>query len=403
MLILFVAFLIPQLSFSQGTCHFSAQVSTLDDCCIVITAGCEEDDAWQVVVDGITTYDYTDYDPVLGGKQIMHCYAGNGTHSVNFYVYGELYWSQIVTIENCDDEESYCNDCEIEPISAIYSISEDPCKVDFDITFSVPPFSDYCSDHTFTWDFGDGTTSTPSPVPSTSHAYTANGTYLACVTLSIKHPNGEYCVISNCVEVVVENCEEEETCCDFEWGGPSYLVHPFDPCIVRLSPGALTLKSGCTDPTYSWDLNNDGTVDYVGKFFITTMSGPGPHTACLTITFPDCELEDCITFELPDCDEGMTPGGMRTGNWDTGQPTSIEIFPNPATNQLNIKLIEDIWNPAEMILIQDVSGKVVQVLYPAGSDQIELDISRFASGVYNVQIIGQEGLITTERFVKAQP
>ena len=96
---LLIAFFIPQLSFSQGTCHFDAHVYTQDPCCIIIDAGCDDETAWRVVVDGVTTYDYTDYDPAIGG--ILHCYTGNGVHNVSFFVFGNLYWTDDVDISAC--------------------------------------------------------------------------------------------------------------------------------------------------------------------------------------------------------------------------------------------------------------------------------------------------------------
>ncbi len=97
MLFLVITFLMSQLGFSQGSCYFSAQVYSQDPCCINIDAGCGDETAWTVVVDG-TTYDYTDYNQF---GEIQICYQTNGSHTVEFYVFGRLWWTRTVNITGC--------------------------------------------------------------------------------------------------------------------------------------------------------------------------------------------------------------------------------------------------------------------------------------------------------------
>ncbi|MCG8332152.1 MAG: PKD domain-containing protein [Chitinophagales bacterium] len=404
MFFLLIAFLMPQLSFSQGSCHFSAQVYSQDPCCIIINAGCGDETAWTVVVDGTTTYDYTDYDQVLGGPQILHCYGGNGVHSVNFYVNGELYWSQNVEITGCD---GYCDVCDIKPMVASYYDFPDDCQTFLDVDFQNlnggTAFSSECTNPTFVWDFGDGTSSSPSSSTYALHSYPADGTYTACVTFSVTNPDGELCVVSQCIEVVVEGCDEEEPCCGFAIDGPGYIIAPWDPCLVRLSPGSRSYSGECSNHTISYDIDGDGTIEHVGTYFMHTFSGPGPHTVCVTMSYGDCEVSDCTTFTLPDC-TGLKGGGeaLGSGNWEQALEDKIEFFPNPVTDQLNIKLIDNPWNPTQLVMLMDVSGKVVQAQRPVDPNQIQLDMSGLASGIYTVQILGTEGVITTERIVKTQ-
>lgn len=63
--------------------------------------------------------------------------------------------------------------------------STGPCAVGMDITFSVQTFGVdlSCANHTFDWNFGDGTTSTTT-APMVSHRYLVPGTYAVSVRVT---------------------------------------------------------------------------------------------------------------------------------------------------------------------------------------------------------------------------
>ncbi len=102
LILLAIAFAIPQMSLAQGSCSFNAQEYSKDSCCIIIHAKCSTDNtAWQVLLDGTTTYDYTDYYPGFG-PNILVCFTENGNHTVDFYVNGNYWWTDEVNLNGCE-------------------------------------------------------------------------------------------------------------------------------------------------------------------------------------------------------------------------------------------------------------------------------------------------------------
>ena len=73
---------------------------------------------------------------------------------------------------------------------------------------------------------------------------------------------------------------------------------------------------------------------------------------------------------------------------------SLNLFPNPATNVLNVEV-----NQIENITITDASGKLVFNAIYAGLNQVELPVAEFQSGIYIVTVTTALGVVTS-RFSK---
>ena len=180
--LLSILFILTTSSMTFAQYVFGAQVSSSDACCIAIEAGVHSgdglDNTWSVVVDGITTYDANS--PEYVGSNLLHCFDGNGTHTVNSYVNGQLDDSEIVEITNCQGD---CSVCDI-PSMVLDGGVIDTCASQI---FYCPRFpningqigySDSCTNPVYTWDYGDG-----SPIVSTgsqthtTYNYAQPGTY----------------------------------------------------------------------------------------------------------------------------------------------------------------------------------------------------------------------------------
>lgn len=414
-LLLSIFFVLATYSIASAQYFFGAQVSSLDSCCITIKAGVQSsslDSTWHVVVDGLTTYNSNS--PEYVGNDILHCFDGNGSHTVNFYVNGVLYWSRVVEITDCEGD---CSVCEI-PSMILDGDIIDTCghQVWLDVRFpninGQIGYSDTCTNPVYTWDYGDG-----SPVANTGsqsyvfYNYAQPGTYTACVTLSLTNPNGGTCVTTECVEVVVPECDTvaPEPCCGFALGDLGYMIAPWDPCMVRIAPSSIAYKGECANHTLSWDIDGDGIVDGTGAAFITTFTTPGPHTVCLTMAYGNCSITKCGVINLPDCnDGGGKPGDVKEMSSNTAQlwdkalekmntATTLELFPNPVINELNLKISADI----SRIQLVDITGKIVKEAQVNNTTQTAIDVRQLASGVYFVKAMNNNGeLKTTERFVK---
>ena len=87
-----------------------------------------------------------------------------------------------------------------------------------------------------------------------------------------------------------------------------------------------------------------------------------------------------------------------TGNIaEAWYPKKIEIFPNPATNELHVKIRTAIITPVT-ITIYNMQGKVVKQITIKQNENV-IDVSELQQGVYSVRVSGN-GLICNERFVK---
>lgn len=95
------------------------------------------------------------------------------------------------------------------------------------------------------------------------------------------------------------------------------------------------------------------------------------------------------------CENGITNGYVSTEEFDNKQG-SISLFPNPASDKVNLSLPHGF--AAQRIQILDLNGRVLQD-YPG--DCRTVSIKQFPSGVYLVQVIGS-GKILQSRLIKQE-
>jgi len=84
---------------------------------------------------------------------------------------------------------------------------------------------------------------------------------------------------------------------------------------------------------------------------------------------------------------------------ETWYPKKVEIYPNPATNELHVKIRTTITTPVT-ITIYNMQGKAVKQINTKQSENV-INISGLEQGVYSVMVSGN-GLICNERFVKIE-
>lgn len=74
----------------------------------------------------------------------------------------------------------------------------------------------------------------------------------------------------------------------------------------------------------------------------------------------------------------------------------VEVFPNPATGVLNVKL----YAPYLQYHIADLKGTTLIQNYIGNQTQIQIDIDELPRGFYVINLINKQGYITREKFVK---
>ena len=73
----------------------------------------------------------------------------------------------------------------------------------------------------------------------------------------------------------------------------------------------------------------------------------------------------------------------------------IFVYPNPVSNTLNIAGIKN----AEEVIIRDLLGNTIATKTQVNSD-FQIDVSEYKSGVYFIQVIGENQEVTVQRFIK---
>ncbi|MFT7078838.1 MAG: hypothetical protein ACJAZC_000366 [Cryomorphaceae bacterium] len=102
----------------------------------------------------------------------------------------------------------------------------------------------------------------------------------------------------------------------------------------------------------------------------------------------------------------LIPDPLSTADRDF--PVQMKIYPNPATDRVTIQVgtsalrlrsaTPPLSGRIESIRITDLSGRAV-ASYPWNGDNASYDVSDLASGLYLLQVIGQEGILGMERLV----
>jgi hypothetical protein len=74
----------------------------------------------------------------------------------------------------------------------------------------------------------------------------------------------------------------------------------------------------------------------------------------------------------------------------------VEVFPNPASSVLNIKLNA----PQQQYSIIDIKGNTLMQNSINKQEQLQIDITTIPSGFYVISFINKQGYISREKFVK---
>ncbi|MFA5619797.1 MAG: S8 family serine peptidase [Weeksellaceae bacterium] len=116
---------------------------------------------------------------------------------------------------------------------------------------------------------------------------------------------------------------------------------------------------------------------------------PNPTLAGITVTEGRLNLNNSIQLLMDDC----TQMNLDEVNF----ATTVEIYPNPTIDKLNI--VSQQGNPVDLVQIFSADGKLVKSRTLLISGQV--DVSELPKGVYKIRIKfnGQQGLVT-KKFIK---
>lgn len=95
-----------------------------------------------------------------------------------------------------------------------------------------------------------------------------------------------------------------------------------------------------------------------------------------------CTVKDYAYNSIPN--QPILAGQTATGIIENSFASSINLFPNPATNHLTIALPNT--NEKVEITITDITGKIIYSTTVSETQKIEVNTKDFAEGIYVVQI-----------------
>jgi PKD repeat protein len=148
----------------------------------------------------------------------------------------------------------------------------------------------------------------------------------------------------------------------------------------------------CHNSVFMLDAGNEGS-SYVWSTGETTQTITinaeeyelGEYTFSVDVTSADgCDGSGEINVEIKDCSSIS----------ENGQSVKLNIFPNPNSGIFNLQL-NTLKSQTVSIRVTDLTGKTVyrsEEIKVNGAYNQQIDLSRLSSGVYNIFVIGDEGV-----------
>lgn len=258
---------------------------------------------------------------------------------------------------------------------------------------------------TYSWDFGDGSTSTQA---NPQHTYTSSGYYYVCLTTNY---NG--CTYTSCTSIYV----------DLTWWN---VGNPFQgPCTAGFmimsstanGAGLISIvnTSQGNNLSYTWNFGNGFISNNSTPF--TTIVNSGIYPICLTISDSTgtCNSIFCDTItvdSLGNVTRAVLPGNI--GIFVSGAPqpstvTGIEnmetnvkfgVSPNPSNGLVTLNTENFIGLTS--ISVIDLSGKEVyskSIFAGKGLKNATLDLQHLANGNYMIKVISDSEIKTGKMII----
>lgn len=167
------------------------------------------------------------------------------------------------------------------------------------------------------------------------------------------------------------------------------------------------IGDGCTDADENIGIVNDDCECEVTPIWDCPELEANIGDVCLIndlagVVTEDCECEVGETFDCPDleanigdyCEVDGEPGivndncacDITIGITEAALENVAHIYPNPTNGILNVVITN---KKAETLAIYDLNGKAVETIKVV-QDEIKLDLSKYAAGVYVIQISGAD-------------
>lgn len=306
-----------------------------------------------------------------GTGNTSHTYANNGGYVVCLTV--------IDSSNGCSD--TYCDSILISGLSgggsnctAGFTASEVNGVVTFTNTSTNLP-----AGSSGFWSFGDGTYGTIAGGAGTMHTYTANGSYVVCLTVS---DSATGCQDSFCDTVSVTGVSGPSCQAGYYWFNDSLSAYTI--ILVNTSTGGSGLS-------YLWDFGDGATSTQAYPSHV--YAGAGTYTVCVTISDNSgCTSVYCDTIAVTY--KTNVPFSINVvgslSNVEPEQPAiEYNAFPNPFGDRLFVEYDLD---RAEDVTIElmDITGRILfsEVVEnsSAGGYKHEIETAALPEGMFLLRV-----------------
>ena len=317
------------------------------------------------------------------------------------------------------------------------------------------------------WEFPDGSTYEPPPpflINSPSYTFDSAGAYPFCFTIldygtidgcsfcdtlyvdeqgnvTSTPPSGADCLgVVNGTDLPGTPCTVPGTILEGMWSA-SCVCEPNNPLPCQADFWVVQAMGSDSLPVpyelWVWNLSSGGSGNFqflwnfgdgttsTDAFPTHTYDGNGPYVLCLTIADNNnCTDTHCDTVSIngdgiyegmvvhhEDRNDGFTVNVQNPNAnavQDIVSDNSIAVWPNPATDELNVALVNGMKGTVT-VMITDLDGRTVKterMSLAGGRSQLRIATSGLNAGMYLLRILPAEGTVSdgsmnlSQRFVK---
>jgi len=187
----------------------------------------------------------------------------------------------------------------------------------------------------------------------------------------------------------------------YQWSGKTEAEDPIpgvDVVVEKVPPGnALTVVTTDADGRFTFEYIEETLGDTLIRFYVDLTGVPMASTYILTIGAGDVLVEHidfCVNEEYT---EIYTCNLLSVTQLDGSEATSLNVFPNPASDRVRFKVQGSEPQVTEVVLI-DLTGRTIRSLRPAASE-FELNLLGLSEGLYTATVRLSDGTVLSERLM----
>jgi hypothetical protein len=163
---------------------------------------------------------------------------------------------------------------------------------------------------------------------------------------------------------------------------PAWLAENYSVYVVQATPATLVATLVAATPVYTETIAAAGLLGrYVDISSVANMNN-------VYVAFRHHNCTDKFAFIIDDV-KITNVAGIEENSME------VSVYPNPATDVLNIQLTEN----ASSVSILGMDGKVISTQV-VNANTATVNVSNLVSGVYFYEVVAENGTIVRNTFVK---